>query len=293
MGKVGKVNKSSPLRYPGGKAAMSGLLAELRRINGLGDRPIAEPFAGGAGASLNLLFNEEAPEIYINDADPAIHDFWWSVVRHSDDFTKLLSRTRVSMAEWRRQRAVYSGGGRHSRLRRGFSAFFLNRCNRSGIISGGGPIGGVQQTGEWKIDARYNKEKLIQRCLRIAEYRERIHTSDLDGVDFIQTVSEAGIAPFLFIDPPYYVKGPTLYLNKLTHDYHASLARVLHEIEHLPWVVTYDDCPEIRALYADWATIRPFTLRYNAAERRQGREVLIAPEWMQLPTTQLSNAIRW
>ena len=46
----------SPLRYPGGKSAMAELLSEIRRLNGLGDRAIAEPFAGGAGASLTLLF---------------------------------------------------------------------------------------------------------------------------------------------------------------------------------------------------------------------------------------------
>src|ERR1700690_1156875 len=126
---------SSPLRYPGGKATMAGLLRQIRRLNGLGDRGMAEPFAGGAGASLTLLYLEETNEIYINDLDPAIHDFWWALVNKPKPFINILAKTRVSMAEWHRQRDVYKDQGRVSRLHRGFAAFYLNRCNRSGIIS--------------------------------------------------------------------------------------------------------------------------------------------------------------
>ena len=147
------MKNSSPLRYPGGKSVMAGLLADIRRLNGLGDRVIAEPFAGGAGAALTLLYLEEVHRIYINDADSAIHDLWWTLVKRPRPFVNMLSRARPSIAEWRRQRDVYRDTGPVSRLRRGFSAFFLNRCNRSGIIMNGGPIGGIAQTGKWKLDA--------------------------------------------------------------------------------------------------------------------------------------------
>ena len=53
---------SSPLRYPGGKAAMTSLLSGIRLINQLGDHAVAEPFAGGAGASLSLLYLEDTPK---------------------------------------------------------------------------------------------------------------------------------------------------------------------------------------------------------------------------------------
>ena len=175
---------SSPLRYPGGKSAMAGLLGEIRRLNGFGDRAIAEPFAGGAGASLTLLYREEAAEIYINDADSAIHDFWWTLVNRPKLFMGVLSEKRVNIAEWRRQRDAYRDCGNLSRLRRGFSAFYLNRCNRSGIIMNGGPIGGVKQAGKWKLNARFNKSELRRRCEKIAEYRERIHVSCRDGIEF-------------------------------------------------------------------------------------------------------------
>lgn len=282
---------SSPLRYPGGKSALAGLLSQIRRLNGLGDRAVAEPFAGGAGASLTLLYREETHEIYINDADPAICGFWWSLVNRTQAFVAMLSKTRASIAEWRRQREVYRAGGRGSRLRRGFSAFFLNRCNRSGIIANGGPIGGVRQQGKWKLNARFNKPALRRRCEKVGEYRDRIHVSGDDGIQFIR-----GLDPertFLFIDPPYYAKGRMLYLNALDGEYHNALSAQLKSMLGTAWVLTYDDCPEVRRLYRGWTTIRPFSLRYTAAERRSGKEVLITPKWLRLPQSQASAAVSW
>ncbi|WP_024577950.1 MULTISPECIES: DNA adenine methylase [unclassified Afipia] len=282
---------ASPLRYPGGKSAMSGLLQQIRRLNDLGDLAIAEPFAGGAGASLSLLYLEEAPAVHINDADPAIHDFWWSLTNQSKQFSEMISAKRISMAEWRRQREVYKSRGRVARLKRGFSAFYLNRCNRSGIIMNGGPIGGVNQTGDWLLDARFNKDDLIARCQKVAEYRDRIHVSGDDGVEFISKQDPTSV--MCFIDPPYFVKGKTLYLNALDETYHKGLGEQLRGMKDAAWILTYDDCPEIRKIYKGWATIRPFSLRYAAAERRSGKEILIAPKWMKLPSAQSSAAIAW
>lgn len=250
---------------------------------------MAEPYAGGAGAALSLLYSEDVPEICVNDADEGIHALWWALLHRNERFTDLLGSKRASMAEWRRQREVYLSS-RTSRLRRGFAAFYLNRCNRSGIIMNGGPIGGVEQHGKWKIDARFNKEDLTLRCARVGEYAERIRLTRQDGLEFIRQADPA--QTFFFIDPPYYLKGHTLYLNRLEHADHAALAAELKQMAEDAWVVTYDDCEAIRQLYA-WAHIRPFTLRYAAAKRREGREVLITPPWMRLPDTQASEAIRW
>jgi DNA adenine methylase len=270
---------------------MAGLLGDIRRLNGLGDRAIAEPFGGGAGASLKLLYLEETHRIYINDADPAIYDFWWLLVNRAQLFLDMLEKTRVSIDEWRRQRDVYTDTGRVSRLRRGFAAFYLNRCNRSGIIMNGGLIGGFTQAGKWKLDARFNKSELRRRCARVAEYRERIRVSCDDGLKFIERLNPK--TPFFFIDPPYFEKGPTLYLNALNTDYHEALASRLKAMSNAAWVLTYDDCSEIRRMYRGWAEIRPFLLRYTAAERRAGNELLITPKWMQLPRWQTSASITW
>jgi DNA adenine methylase len=180
---------ASPLRYPGGKSALANVLKQIRQLNNLGDRAIAEPFAGGAGASLALLFEESAPEIYINDRDSLIRDFWWSITQRCDEFIALLKGTRINMTEWRRQRDLYRSQVRGMKLERGFATFYLNRCNRSGVIFNGGPIGGIKQLGKWKLNARFNKVNLITRCKRVADYGERINVSGLDGIKFIRSLN--------------------------------------------------------------------------------------------------------
>jgi len=282
---------SSPLRYPGGKAVMSGLLAQIRKLNGLGDRSIAEPFSGGAGASLSLLFQEATPEIYINDADPAIYGFWWTIVNRPKPFFEMLKNVRINMTEWYRQRNLYRKSANMSMLRRGFAAFYLNRCNRSGIIIDGGPIGGYKQNGKWRLNARFNKSELFCRCEKIFEYRDRINVSCLDGLELIESLDLE--STFFFIDPPYYNKGNTLYLNKLDDKYHKKLSYYLKSIKEVAWVLTYDDCPEIRRMYRGWANIKSFSLRYSAAARRQGKEILITPKWINLPKSQKSLSITW
>ena len=155
----------------------------------------------------------------------------------------------------------------------------------------GGPIGGVKQSGDWKLNARYNKSDLISRCRKVAEYRERISVSGCDGIDFVNGLETD--STFFFIDPPYFGKGPSLYLNALDESYHAALASRLKDMPDAAWVLTYDDCPQIRRMYSQWSTIRPFSLRYSAHERRRGNEVLIVPKWMRLPRSQASAAVTW
>jgi len=282
---------ASPLRYPGGKSALTGLLREIRRLNRLGNRDIAEPFAGGAGASLKLLYHEETRRIHINDVDPAIFVFWWTLLHRPRPFLSQMQNTPVNMDEWRRQRKTYTTPGNVSRLRLAFATFYLNRCNRSGIIMNGGPIGGVHQAGKWKIDARFNKPELHRRCEKVIEYRHRILVTGDDGIAFLRSLDPK--ATFFFIDPPYFDKGATLYLNALDADYHKALASQLKTMSDEAWVLTYDDCDEIRQMYRGWASIRPFSLRYTAAKRRTGKEVLITPKWMVLPKWQASSSVTW
>lgn len=270
---------------------MSGLLRDIRRINRVGNLDLAEPFAGGAGASLGMLFMEEAPAIHVNDADPAIHDFWWALLNRSSEFARHIDETPLNIGEWTRQRATYRRTGRTSRFRRGFAAFYLNRCNRSGIVMNGGPIGGIEQKGKWRIDARFNREDLKRRCQRVGQYRDRISLTSEDGIAFIDRLKDSPV--FFFVDPPYFHKGASLYLNGLNADYHENLASKLHALQHLPWALTYDDCPEIRQMYKGWASIRSFALRYTASSTRQGREIMITPKWMRLPSSQSSASILW
>lgn len=270
---------------------MTDLISQIRRLNGLSGLSVAEPFAGGAGASLNLLYLERTPRIYINDADPAIFAFWWALLNRSKRFLDKLESQVLDLANWRNLKATYESSNVADRLEKGYAAFFLNRCNHSGIIMNGGPIGGFEQSGKWKIDARFNKVMLKKRCAKVCEYKERIEVSSFDGIDLIECADPNDV--FFFIDPPYYEKGQTLYLNSLEHDYHEQLAKTLRSKSKLAWMLTYDDCEEIREMYDGWANVRSYSLRYVASERRHGREILITPRWMKMPTWQRSESINW
>ena len=142
-----------------------------------------------------------------------------------------------------------------------FATFFLNRTNVSGIL-GGGPIGGLDQSGPWKIDARFNKETLSNRIQQIAAYKTRITVSKKDGIAQTNHYLTKGNA-LIYLDPPYYDKGATLYLNHYKRLDHEALARRLNRNPEGLWLLTYDNNKEIKSLYRHRKVVN-FSLNYNA-----------------------------
>lgn len=267
----------SPLRYPGGKAVLSDFLADVIALNDLQDGVYVEPYAGGAGAALTLLFGEHVQRIVLNDADPCVYAFWNAVLNRKDDFIRRLIETPVTIDEWQRQRDIYRNQHRHSRIKVAFASFYLNRCNRSGIMVNGGPIGGFDQIGKWKLDARYNREELIRRIEKIHLYRDRIEIHNLDALEFLTDVVGRGDnvdETLAYLDPPYYVKGSELYLNHYRADDHAQLASFIKKQTGYRWLMTYDNVREIHDLYNGCNTAQ-FNLRYSAHTSRLGSELLI------------------
>lgn len=274
----------APLRYPGGKARLAPALSAIMDANGLIEPVMAEPYAGAAGASLELLFRERVRSIAINDLDYRIFSFWWGAMNHTEAFLDRIDNARLSIREWRRQRTIYRNARRHKRIDVGFATFYLNRTNRSGILVNGGPIGGIEQTGKWGIDARFTRSTLIDRIARIATYKERIAISNVDALAFVEQIveSHSSVPLFLYLDPPYYAKGAELYLSNYEHDDHVAVGNAIMRSTHPHWVMTYDDVPAIRRIYKS-CQLRRFTLRYTAQRRRNALEVFIAPKSISLP----------
>lgn len=277
----------SPLRYPGGKQVLGRLLCHLLHLNGLGGGTYAEPYAGGCGAALWLLFGEYVNRILINDADFRLYCLWESILRRSEQLAELIERTVPNTAEWERQREIYFAPSHFSRLRVGFATFFLNRCNRSGIIARGGMIGGRSQSGVWRIDARYNGKELANRVRKIAIFRDRITLTRLDALDFIKGIEAdtAGASrTFVYLDPPYYRKGSQLYLNFYDPEDHALVAAAMRKRRAFRWVMTYDNVPEIRRLYREFNVVT-FNVDYSTRNGSLGREVMIYPDGLRFPGT--------
>jgi len=263
---------SSPLRYPGGKSKLTAYIKRILEDNQLVGGHYAEPYAGGASVALGLLFDEYVSNIHINDLDRSIYSFWHSVIHETEALCRLVSDAKLSPAAWRRQRAVQSDNNA-SILERGFSTLYLNRTNRSGIITGG-MIGGSEQAGEWKLDVRYNASGLISRIERIASYGSRITLSRLDASTFLlKRVPRLPERSLVYLDPPYFVKGQQrLYANYYEPEDHQDIANLVAGLER-PWLVSYDDAPEIRQLYAPHRRL-VYGLDYTAAERYEGAEVM-------------------
>jgi DNA adenine methylase len=268
----------SPLRYPGGKAKLAPLLQAIIEANDLDGCSFAEPFAGGGGAALQLMISEVVDRIHLNDADKNIYCFWWAVLNRTAELMQNIMDAPCDLETWKHCSAILNSPKRTtSQVERAFAAFFLNRCNRSGIIFGGGPIGGYDQDSQWKIDARYNREELIKRIRKLHLYRDRIEASRLDAIAFLRQWSEreeTGNGMLAFIDPPYYEKGQRLYLNSLDHEYHLALRDHLASEPGYRWVLTYDDVPEIRELYKDFSPV-PLKVSYSAYRRRVGSEIVV------------------
>ena len=270
----------TPLRYPGGKTQMAPLVQEILRDNGLQQAVYCEPFAGGAGIACRLLVDGHISEAWINDIDRAIHAFWHCVLNACDDLCELIERTPVTMEEWRRQRSVRESA-RPGMLALGFSTLFLNRTNRSGILQGG-VIGGMEQNGAYPLDCRFNRTDLIRKIRRIHLYRDQIQLSREDALGYIKsTVRKLPAHSLVNIDPPYFAKGPELYTSFYKKEDHATLARAVRAIER-PWILTYDDEPEIAALYAGLPGTR-LGLTYYAQVKRRGTELLVVQPGLRMP----------
>ncbi|PXW76112.1 DNA adenine methylase [Ruegeria sp. P4] len=273
---------ASPLRYPGGKSSLFHAMKEIIAANNLTHRTYAEPYAGGAGLALALLYSGTVREIHINDLDASIWSFWHSVLSKTEDFCELVMNTDLTIEEWRNQREIYRAQDDTDPLTLGFAAFYLNRTNRSGIISQGGVIGGLKQTGNYLMDCRFNRPELAERIRRVATYRDEIFLYRMDALDFLKRSPEfLPKKTLLCVDPPYYNKGSQLYTSFYRPDDHAALADVIQQLT-IPWVVTYDNASEIRALYSN-SRLHSFDVRYSVQTKRIGDELLIAPDHVNLP----------
>lgn len=272
----------SPLRYPGGKAKLAPYIQKLINSNNLYDGVYVEPYAGGASVALSLLFGEFVDRVIINDKDRSIYSFWYSVINETDNLCRLISDTSVNVDEWYRQKQVQDNKDKEDLLALGFSTFFLNRTNRSGILKAG-VIGGLNQQGNYKIDARFKKQDLIKRILQIAEYSERIGLYNEDAVIFLKQMKVSLPAKsLLYLDPPYYVKGRGLYLNYYKDSDHQLIVDTLMAFNDFKWVVTYDNVPYIEALYKNFRK-STFELNYSASNSGKGTELMIYSDNLIIP----------
>lgn len=264
----------SPLRYPGGKSKIYDKVKNLIETNELGDRIYVEPFAGGFGIGISLLCDNIVQQAILNDFDSHIYHFWHSVLHNTDDLLRMINDTPITIEEREKQKAVYNDDSADV-VRDGFATLFLNRVNFSGVITGG-PIGGLTQSGAYRIDCRFNKDEIKKKTEKIALLENRISLFNCDAGALISThLGDRTDNSFFNIDPPYVKNGHRLYANYFVEEDHRKLSEIIIErLREAMWILTYDDCDLIRDIYRQYL-VTEYNLQHNAAGSVMGKELVI------------------
>jgi DNA adenine methylase len=279
----------TPLRYPGGKARFAPLIIEVIAASKLTGGHYLEPYAGGAGIALTLIVDGVVEHVHINDVDPAIAVFWRVATQATKQLICMVASEPISMDAWHHWRNVMLGVVPGTELERAFATLFMNRTNRSGILKGG-VIGGKEQVGSYKINARFMRYELCARLERIGNHADRIHVYQEDAHQLLLRCHQfLPSKSLVYLDPPYYVKGAGLYRNFYKHDDHVRIAKLLGSDRfRRAWIVSYDNAEEIREMYA-YSEPFAYGLNYTAQRRYTGSEVMFFSKRIQVPLRSLEK----
>lgn len=264
----------SPLRYPGGKGKLAPFIGMLIEEYGHKGGTYIEPFAGGAAVAIELLEKQIVSQVVINDLDKGIYSFWRAILTETERFIAEIEAVPLTMDEWNKQHDICMNNNVKYSFELGFATFYMNRTNRSGIIKGG-VIGGKNQSGEWKLDARFNKNNLINRIKKIASMKKQIHLYNKDIESFlINYVPKYEKNAFIYFDPPYFGKGKQLYLNFFEYKDHVRIEKMIRKQVNCDWIITYDDEPQIEKIYEKYFVCR-FDINYSVSEKKKASELMI------------------
>lgn len=246
----------SPLRYPGGKSSFINYVAEAVKLQPTRPKVFVEPFCGGASIALAMLERDLVDQVGLNDQDPLVASFWKTVLGETAvgrrDFNWLIRRVEtfpVTIESFKQVRDSKPVTYREL----AFKCLFLNRTCFNGILSGAGPIGGWGQVNR-TLDVRFNRETLVKRLELIWSLRERFVGTGEIGYQAYCNQFKRHKDVFYYLDPPYWAKAEGLYEHHFQAQGHTALRNYLSGLKQ-PWLLSYDDAPEVRALYADMPSV--------------------------------------
>lgn len=215
--------------------------------------------------------------VIINDYDIAIYSIWYAILNDTERFINDIINAKINIQEWEIQKNIYNKSLEEKiySYDLAFATYFLNRTNRSGIITGG-PIGGKNQNGKYKFDCRSNKSDLIRKIVRISDYKNKIQLYNMEANDFIDKIilRHNPNEIFTFFDPPYYEQGKNLYTNFFKYEDHLNLQEKINNLSDYYWILTYDNKDEILSIYEDYSKYL-YSINYSASNVRKAKEILI------------------
>ena len=267
----------TPLRYPGGKTWLFDYVKEFLHFHGLESNVIVEPYAGSASISIGLLRANPMQEAYLSEKDPIIVSFWNAVLTKNDELVEYISALEITMETWFALKKYLSptNATNYNLVEVAGAFLFYNRTNYSGIIKGG-PLGGKKQLSSYKLNCRFNKDRIIDRILGLKSLDGRLHIVESDGLAFMREMTSTSPDNlFFYVDPPYYGAGKDLYRFYFTDENHEGLSSFLTNLD-IPWLLSYDDAEFIRNLY-QMKTKFPVYTDYQSGHLKRGvKELLIS-----------------
>lgn len=258
-------------RYPGGKAKLKDVITR-QIIPHLENSALEyrEPFWGGGSIGMEIVTHIK--NLWINDKDPGISALWLAVIHDPEQLKEQIRNFQPTVQDFDQFKEDLLTGNQENL---GFKKLVIHQISYSGLgTKSGGPLGGRKQESNYKIDCRWSPEYLCKKIDKIHNLLKNINTkcTSLDFQDVILDPSPA----FIYLDPPYYIKGNELYQHGFSQENHETLATLLQETSH-KWLLSYDDCPQVRELYA-WANIQEINVNYTITTSRNKPELLITSE---------------
>jgi len=262
---------SSMFRYPGGKSRLkkqivSVIKAYYAKDNCYTTCRYVEPFFGGGSIGRELL--DSICSVAINDYDIGIAAFWHALINNPEELCEYVnSFTPTTDAFYEFKKIFLDEGLRDSVLidkkyslpHIGFMKMALHQISYSGLgAKSGGPLGGAAQKSDYKIDCRWSPENIDKKIWKLRSKLSRVNifnnTCSFDDFEiFINDVLKESGYNFIYLDPPYYKKGPELYQFSFDEATHLRMADMLQSID-CPWLLSYDCSEEVKDIYK-WAKI--------------------------------------
>lgn len=235
-------------RFPGGKRRLSSQIMSCLSPFLTKTKNYYEPFVGGGSISIAIAKEYPNKEITVNDIDENIYSFWDLISNNEkyeiEELIRLIQiKPTIDLFYELKSKKPKTN------IEKAYYAIFFNRCTFSGI-SFAGPIGGRNQNSKYKVDCRYNAQKLINDVQILADlFQNRLVATNMHFKDFFNLYMINDPDPYtIYCDPPYYMKGKELYPYSMSDKEHHLLSHLLLSNTN-PWALSYDQCSEIESLY--------------------------------------------
>lgn len=259
---------NSFFRYPGGKAKLKSVVIKKLSQYYTDGVEYCEPFFGGGSVGLNFILSSNCKKVCLNDYDYGVACLWNSVIYYPEYLKEAVKLFEPSVEAFHSFKQDLLSGIKESMVSTGFKKLAIHQISYSGLgTKSGGPLGGKDQKSKYKIDCRWSPDYICKKIDKIHNMFKgvSIKFKAVMSEDF-STILESLDKSLTYLDPPYYVKGNDLYQHGFTHDDHLRLAESLRKHNNR-WVLSYDDCPEIREIYS-WANIEVIDVKYSITAKK-------------------------